>query len=64
MQALREAFPDRFQGLYVQEEMAEVSDIKLDTEKIVEEEIAENANQIPFESEEEAEVIEPEFMKE
>lgn len=49
VQALREAFPDRFQGLYAQEEMAEVSDIKLDTEKIVEAEIIENANQVEFE---------------
>lgn len=46
--ALREAFPDTFQGLYVQEEMQNVSDIKLDTEKIVEAEIAENANSVEF----------------
>lgn len=49
VQALREAFPDRFQGMYAQEEMAEVSDIRLDTQEIVANEIAENANTIPFE---------------
>lgn len=48
VQALREAFPDRFQGMYAQEEMAEVSDIKLDTKEIVEAEIAENANKVEF----------------
>lgn len=48
VQALREAFPDRFQGMYTQEEFAEVSDIKLDTEKIVEMEIEENANSVEF----------------
>lgn len=46
--ALREAFPDRFQGMYAQEEFPEVSDIKLDTEKIVKEEIADNANSEDF----------------
>lgn len=34
VQALREAFPDRFQGMYVQEEMTEVSGIKLDAKKV------------------------------
>jgi phage recombination protein Bet len=48
VQALREAFPNSFQGLYAQEEMQAVSDIKLDTEKIVEAEIEENANSEPF----------------
>lgn len=47
--ALREAFPDRFQGMYAQEEMTEVSGIKLDTEKVVASEIAENANTVDFE---------------
>lgn len=49
VQALREAFPDRFQGMYAQEEMVEVSDVKLDTEKVVAEEIEANANQVEFE---------------
>lgn len=46
--ALREAFPDRFQGMYAQEEFPEVSGIKLDTSKIVQEEISENANSEDF----------------
>ena len=48
VQALREAFPDRFQGMYVQEEFSEVSGMKLDTAKIVQEEIYENANSEDF----------------
>ena len=68
VQALREAFPDRFQGMYAQEEFAEVSDIKLDTEKIVAQEIEQNANTVDFvESEEpevvESQVVEPSFME-
>lgn len=68
VQALREAFPDRFQGMYSQEEFAEVSDIKLDTEKIVAQEIEQNANTVDFvESEEpevvESQVVEPSFME-
>lgn len=51
VQALREAFPDNFQGMYTQEEMSEVSDVKLDTAKVVESEISENANQIDFDEE-------------
>lgn len=54
VQALREAFPDRFQGLYAQEEMATVGDVKQDIEKYVEAEIIENANQVDF-----SEVVEP-----
>lgn len=54
VQALREAFPDRFQGLYAQEEMATVGDVKQDIEKYVEAEIVENANTVDFE-----EVVEP-----
>lgn len=46
VQALREAFPDRFQGLYAQEEFQNVSDVKLDTEKVVADEIKENANSV------------------
>lgn len=48
VQALREAFPDTFQGLYAEEEMAEASVTKLDTQEIVMEEIAENANSEEF----------------
>ena len=44
VQALREAFPDRFQGMYAQEEFPEVSGAKLDTEEVVARDIAENAN--------------------
>lgn len=49
VQALREAFPDRFQGLYASEEMATVNDVKQDIEKYVKEEIKENANSVDFE---------------
>ena len=48
VQALREAFPDRFQGMYAQEEFSEVSGMKLDTDKIVQEEIKQNANTEDF----------------
>ena len=48
VQALREAFPDRFQGLYAQEEFQNISDVKLDTEKVVADEIKENANSVVF----------------
>lgn len=48
VQALREAFPDRFQGLYAQEEMATVNDVEQDIEKYVEVEIVENANTVDF----------------
>ena len=69
VQALREAFPDRFQGLYASEEMATVNDIGQDIEKYVESEVKGNANSVDFDddvvdseitSEESAE---PEFMK-
>ena len=54
--------------MYAQEEFAEVSDIKLDTEKIVAQEIEQNANTVDFvESEEpevvESQVVEPSFME-
>lgn len=55
VQALREAFPDRFQGLYAQEEFQNISDVKLDTEKVVADEIKENANSVDFE---ESDIIE------
>lgn len=69
--ALREAFPDRFQGMYAQEEFPEVSDAKLDTEKIVEAEIRENANSEDFvvnepqntETIEEPQIVEPEKVQ-
>ena len=48
VQALREAFPDKFQGLYAQEEFPDVSDVKLDVEKVVAEEVQANANTIEF----------------
>ena len=64
VQALREAFPDRFQGMYAQEEMTEVSGIKLDTEKIVEAEIIENANTVEFVEEEETEIVDAEVVEE
>lgn len=63
VQALREAFPDRFQGMYAQEEFAEVSDIKLDTEKIVAQEIEQNANTVDFVESEEPEVVEPQVVE-
>ena len=52
---MREAFPDRFQGLYAQEEFQNISDVKLDTEKVVADEIKENANSVDFE---ESDIIE------
>lgn len=48
VQALREAFPDKFQGLYAQEEFSNASDVKLDTERVVAEEIEANANTVEF----------------
>lgn len=67
VQALREAFPDRFQGLYAQEEMATVNDVEQDIEKYVEVEIVENANTVDFEEVvdelQETEQV-PEFMSE
>lgn len=49
VQALREAFPETFQGLYAQEEMAEASDVQLDAQEIVAKEIVESANSVEFE---------------
>ncbi len=69
VQALREAFPDKFQGLYAQEEFQNVSDVKLDTERIVAEEIEANANTVEF-VDADVEIVEeqkesklPDFMK-
>lgn len=62
VQALREAFPDRFQGLYAQEEMATVNDVGQDIEKYVESEIVENANTVDFPEDEVVIEVEPEFM--
>lgn len=67
VQALREAFPDRFQGLYAQEEMATVNDVEQDIEKYVEVEIVENANTVDFEEvveQQKSEQEMPEFMSE
>ena len=64
VQALREAFPDRFQGLYAQEEMATVNDVGQDIEKYVESEIVENANSVDFPEDEVVVEVEPEFVKE
>lgn len=64
VQALREAFPDRFQGLYAQEEMATVNDVGQDIEKYVESEIVENANSVDFQEDEVVIEVEPEFVKE
>lgn len=64
VQALREAFPDRFQGLYAQEEMATVNDVGQDIEKYVESEIVENANSVDFPEDEVVIEVEPEFAKE
>lgn len=69
--ALREAFPDRFQGMYAQEEFPEASDMKLDTAKIVQEEIKQNANSEEFivdeqeiiETVEEPQMAEPEKVQ-
>ena len=61
-----EAFPEKFQGLYAQEEFQNVSDVKLDTERIVAEEIETNANTVEF-VDADAEIVEepkmPDFMK-
>lgn len=48
VQALREAFPDRFQGLYAQEEFQNISNVRLDDEKIVMDDIEQNANSVDF----------------
>ena len=69
VQALREAFPDRFQGLYASEEMATVNDVGQDIEKYVESEVKENANSVDFDEDvvdseiTSEESSEPEFMK-
>lgn len=48
VQALREAFPNTFQGLYIQEEMQKISDVKLDVQNVVAEEILQNENTVEF----------------
>ena len=62
VQALREAFPDRFQGMYAQEEMSEVDDIKLDLKEVVAQDIEENANSEDFVVED-AEFVEAEKVQ-
>ena len=70
VQALREAFPDRFQGIYASEEMATVNDVGQDIEKYVESEVKENANSVDFPEDEAIDVeatesaAEPSFLKE
>ena len=74
VQALREAFPDRFQGLYASEEMATVNDVGQDIEKYVESEVKENENSVDFPEdvvveskvveESDGQVTMPEFMQE
>lgn len=50
MHALRNAFPNDFQGLYIQEEM-ENGDFKVDVKEMAKTDIEENANQQEFEEE-------------
>lgn len=71
VQALREAFPDTFQGLYAREEMQSVNDIVGDLKNMAHEEIYEHENSEVFEVDEEnvvdseaVEVGEPDFVKE
>ena len=51
MHALRNAFPNDFQGLYVQEEM-ENGDFKVDVKEMATKDIEENANKADLDSEE------------
>lgn len=60
MHALRNAFPNDFQGLYIQEEMEGTGDYKVDIKEAVAEEINANANQEEFELE--SEVVETEVI--
>lgn len=55
MHALRNAFPNDFQGLYVQEEMGN-GDLRVDVQEMAKEEIQENANQKDLEEEQIIEV--------
>lgn len=48
MQALRDAFPKDLEGLYAQEEFSDVSDMKLDAQAVVAEEIKNNENSVEF----------------
>lgn len=71
VQALREAFPDKFQGLYAREEMQSVNDIVGDLKNMAHEEISEHENSEVFEVDEDevvdseaVEVEEPDFVKE
>ena len=52
MHALRNAFPNDFQGLYIQEEMGN-GDLVVDTKTIAEQDIEQNANKTPLEESEE-----------
>lgn len=50
MHALRNAFPNNFQGLYIQEEMGN-GDLKVDVKEMAKEEVSNKANKTDFESE-------------
>lgn len=50
MHALRNAFPNDFQGLYIQEEMGN-GDLKVDVKEMAKEEVSNKANKTDFESE-------------
>ena len=50
MHALRNAFPNDFQGLYIREEMGN-GDLKVDVKEMAKEEVSNKANKTDFESE-------------
>lgn len=56
MHALRNAFPNDFQGLYIQEEMGN-GDLVVDPKSVAEKDISENANQKSLDDEVVAEVV-------
>ena len=56
MHALRNAFPNDFQGLYIQEEMGN-GDLVVDPKSVAEKDIADNANQKSLDDEVVAEVV-------
>ena len=63
VQALREAFPNDFQGLYAQEENAPIVNVEIDTKEQVAQEIAYEANSEDF-VEAESEVVSGEVVEE
>ena len=50
MHALRNAFPNDFQGLYIQEEM-DNGDLKVDVKEMMKEDVTENANKMDLDDE-------------